>query len=196
MKTGNRITIILNNLECSGFIRSYSQPKRKNELLFQLLDSFTLFHFHFLHKNNFRGESFWTNSLNTSVHNTWAGLAFEILCLLHTKAIKKKLEVAGVQSMEYAWRSKTSEPTVQIDLILDRADNIINVCEIKYANMPYAITQEYEAKLREKVETFRQEISPRKAIHLLLLTTFGVKQNQYSGIMQNEVILDDLFAGD
>jgi AAA+ ATPase superfamily predicted ATPase len=196
MKSGNRITTILNNLKYSGFIRSYSQPKRKNEQLFQLLDSFTLFHFHFLHKNNFRDEKFWTNSLNTSTHNTWAGLSFEILCLLHTKAIKKKLEVAGVQSMEYAWRSKTSEPAVQIDLILDRADNIVNLCEIKYANMPYTITQEYEEKLREKIETFRLEISPRKAIHLLLLTTFGVKQNQYSGIVQNEVILDDLFTGD
>jgi hypothetical protein len=122
-------------------------------------------------------------------------LSFEILCLLHTKAIKKKLEVAGVQSMEYAWRSKILKPAVQIDLILDRADNIVNLCEIKYANMQYAITQEYEEKLREKIETFRQEVSPHKAIHLLLLTTFGVKQNQYSGIVQNEVILDDLFAG-
>jgi len=196
MKSGTHITTILNNLEYSGFIRSYSQPKRKNEKLFQLLDSFTLFYFHFLHKNNFRDENFWTNSLNTSTHNTWAGLSFEILCLLHTKAIKKKLKVAGVQSTEYAWRSKTSEPMVQIDLILDRADNIVNLCEIKYSNIQYAITQEYEKKLREKIETFRLEISPHKAIHLLLLTTFGVKQNKYSGIVQNDVILDDLFAGD
>jgi hypothetical protein len=72
---------------------------------------------------------------------------------------------------------------VQINLILDCADNIMNLCEIKHANMQYVITQKYEEKLREKIETFRQEISFRKAIHLLLLTTFGVKQNKYSGIV-------------
>ena len=193
MKSGNRITTILNNLEYSGFIRSYSQPKRQKEQVFQLIDSFTLFHFLFLHQNNFRDEKFWTNSLNTPLHNVWAGLSFEIICPLHTLEIKKKLEIAGVQSAEYAWRSKNTETTVQFDLILDRADNIVNLCEIKYANTQYAITKEYEEKLREKIETFRQEIAPRKAIHLLMLTTFGVKQNQYSCIVQNEVMLDDLF---
>ncbi|MDR0603251.1 MAG: AAA family ATPase [Bacteroidales bacterium] len=192
MKSGNHITTILNNLEYTGFIRSYAQPKRKREQLFQLIDSFTLFYFHFLHKNNFRDEKFWTNSLNTPKHNTWAGLSFEIVCLLHTHEIKKKLEILGVQSVEYAWRGKNSETAMQIDLILDRADNIVNLCEIKYANMKYIITKDYEEKLREKIETFRQEIMPRKAIHLLMLTTFGVKQNQYSGVVQNEIILDDL----
>ena len=193
IKSGNRITTILNNLEYSGFIRSYSQPKRQKEQLFQLIDSFTLFHFHFLHKNNFRDEKFWTNSLNTPIRNAWAGLSFEITCLLHTPEIKKKLEIAGVQSAEYAWRSKNSETAVQIDLILDRADNIVNLCEIKYANTQYTITKDYEEKLREKIEAFRQEVEPRKAIHLLMLTTFGLKQNQYSGIVQNEIALEDLF---
>ena len=193
MKSGNRATTILNDLEYSCFIRSYLQPKRKNEQIFQLLDAFTLFHFHFLHKKKLQDERFWTNSLHTSQHNTWAGLSFEITCLLHTREIKKKLEILGVQSAEYAWHSRNSEPDVQIDLLIDRADNIVNLCEIKYANTRYAITKNYEEKLREKMEAFRQEIAPRKAIHLLMLTTFGIKQNLYSGIVQNEVTLDDLF---
>ena len=194
MKSGNRITTILNNLEYSGFIRSYAQPKRKKEQIFQMLDPLTLFHFHFLHKKKSRDEQFWTNSLNTSQHNTWAGLSFEILCLLHTREIKKTLGILGVQSVEYAWHSRNSEPAVQIDLLIDRADNIVNLCEIKYANMQYAITKDYEENLREKIEVFRQEVAPRKAIHLLMLTTFGVKQNLYSGIMQNEITLDNLFT--
>ena len=193
MKSGNQLTTILNDLEYSGFIRSYSQPKRKHEQIFQIVDSFTLFHFHFLHKKKSQDEQFWTNSLNTSQHNTWAGLSFEIICLLHTRQIKKKLEILGVRSTEYAWLSRKSAPAVQIDLLIDRADNIVNLCEIKYANMPYAITKAYEEKLREKIEAFRQELTPRKAIHLLMLTTFGVQQNPYSGIVQNEVTLDDLF---
>ena len=86
------------------------------------------------------------------------------------------------------------EPAVQIDLLIDRADNIVNLCEIKYANMPYTITKDYEENLREKIEIFRQEVAPRKAIHLLMLTTFGIKQNLYSGMVQNEVTLDDLFG--
>ena len=193
MKSGKRITTILNDLEYSGFIRSYSQPKRKNEQIFQMLDSFTLFHFHFLHGKKTHDERFWTNSLNTSQQNTWAGLSFEIVCLMHTSEIKKKLEILGVQSVEYAWYSHSSESAIQIDLLIDRADNIVNLCEIKYSNIRYTITKDYEEKLREKIEAFRQEVVPRKAIHLLMLTTFGVKQNLYSGIVQNEVTLDDLF---
>jgi len=193
LNSGNRITTLLNNLEYCGFIRSYLQPKRKNDKIFQLIDPFTLFHFNFLHKEKSCDEHFWTNSLNTSLHNTWAGLSFEMLCLLHIREIKKKLEILGVQSAAYAWRSRQTDSAVQIDLLIDRADNIVNLCEMKYANMPYAITKDYEAQLRIKIESFRQEASPRKAIHLLLLTTFGVKQNQYSAIVQNEVTLDDLF---
>jgi AAA+ ATPase superfamily predicted ATPase len=194
MKSGNKITTILNNLEYSGFIRAYSQPTKKTEIIYQLIDSFTLFYFYCMHKNNFRDEKFWTNTINTATHNTWAGLSFEILCLLHVREIKKKLEVFGVPSSEYAWRSNKSEQNVQIDLLIDRADNIINLCEIKYSKLPYAITKDYEEKLREKIEVFRQEILPRKAIHLLMLTTFGVKKNKYSGIVQNEITLDDLYV--
>jgi AAA+ ATPase superfamily predicted ATPase len=199
MKSGKRITKILNDLENSGFIRAYSQPKIKKEQIFQLVDAFTLFHFHFLENNNFRDEKFWTNTINTAKHNSWAGLAFEIVCLLHVREIKKKMEILGVQSTEYAWRSrKTYENNLtkgaQIDLLIDRADNIVNVCEIKYSNLPYTIDKNYEEKLRTKIEVFRQETLPRKAIHLLMLTTFGVLQNKYYGIVQNEITIDDLFT--
>jgi AAA+ ATPase superfamily predicted ATPase len=200
MKSGNKITTILNNLEYSGFIRPYSQPtkksEKKTEVIYQLVDSFCLFYFRFMHNNNFRDDKFWTNTINTAPHNVWAGLSFEIIGLLHIKEIKRKLEVLGVQSSEYAWRSKQTEESkgVQIDLLLDRADNIVNVCEIKFSNTKYTITKTEDEKLRERIEAYRQEILPQKAIHLLMLTTFGVKQNKYSGIVQNEVTLEDLFA--
>jgi hypothetical protein len=147
-----------------------------------------------MHNNNFRDEKFWTNMINKPQHNNWTGLSFEIVCLLHIKEIKKKLEILGVQSSEFAWRSKNSKSAVQIDLILDRADNIVNICEIKYSNTKYTVTKDEDEKLRERIEAYRQELSPRKAIHLLMLTTFGVKQNKYSGIVQNEVTLDNLFV--
>ena len=194
MKSGNKVTTILNNLEYSGFIRSYSQPTKKTEVIYQLVDSFCLFYFQFMHENNFRDEKFWTNTINTPQHNNWTGLSFEIVCLLHVKEIKKKLQVFGVQSSEFAWRSKNENFNVQIDLLLDRADNIVNVCEIKYSKLPYIIDKDYEEKLRTKVEIFRQEVLPHKAIHLLMITTFGIKQNKYSGIVQNEITLDDLFV--
>ena len=104
-----------------------------------------------MHNNNFRDDKFWTNTINTTLHNAWAGLSFEIVCLLHIK-------------------------------------------EIKFSNTKYTITKTEDEKLRERIETYRQEILPQKAIHLLMLTTFGVKQNKYSGIVQNEVTLEDLFA--
>ena len=194
LQSGGRFSEILKNLESCGFIRRYSLPtKRKRDLLYQLLDAYTLFYFKYLEKFDEQDEHFWTNATNTPQHNAWAGYAFEILALLHINEIKRALGISGVQTAIFAWRSEFSEPAAQVDLVIDRKDGIINLCEIKFSKTQFAIEKSYEANLRHKIAAFQNETKTKKAVHLLMLTTFGLQKNTYFSIAQKEVVLDDLF---
>jgi AAA+ ATPase superfamily predicted ATPase len=195
IKSGSKITTILKNLEYCGFIRSYYALKKKERgRLYQLVDSYTLFFFNFLKGRTLVDDNYWTNSVNQPKHNSWAGYSFEILALQHLSEIKKCLGISGIQSGAYSWISEDQTKGCQIDLLIDRIDGIINLCEIKYSTEAYSISKEYEDNLRNKISVFRSETKTRKAIHLVMLTTFGVIQNRYSGLVQKEVLLDDLFA--
>ena len=195
ISTGGGLTAMLQNLESCCFIRSYTAfGKSKRDTLFQLIDSFTLFHFKYLANNDYKNTSFWTNSENTLQRNTWAGFAFEILALQHIDEIKNALGIAGIQSAVSTWRSnEDTKPAAQIDLIINRKDNIIDLCEIKFSKSRFTIDKEYDEKLREKLVSFMKENKIEKAVHLLMLTTYGVTKNKYYGTIQKEVILSDLF---
>jgi len=190
LSSGGGLTTVLKNLEYCGFIRSYNTfGKKKYERLYQLLDAYTLFYFKYLEKNEYNDTAYWTNSLNTPQHNTWEGYAFEILALQHIAEIKRALGISGIQSAVSAWKGGTA----QIDLIINRKDGIINLCEIKFSGKEFVIDKDYEANLRNKLFSFKEETKTKKAVHLLMLTTFGLTQNKYSGIVQKEITLDDLF---
>ena len=103
--------------------------------------------------------------------------------------MKQALGISGIQSSVSAWKNEN----VQIDLMINRKDGIIDLCEIKFAGKEFAIDKNYEANLRNKIFTFKEETKTRKAVHLLFLTTYGLEKNKYSGIAQKEIILDDLF---
>jgi hypothetical protein len=194
LQSGGTFSETLKNLESCGFIRRYSLPtKQKRHALYQLLDAYTLFYFKYLEKYNEQDEHFWTNTINSPQHNAWAGYAFEILALMHTNEIKRALGISGVQTAIFTWRSEHSKPLVQVDLVIDRKDGIINLCEIKFSGTQFAIDKKYEENLRNKIATFQTETKTRKAVHLLMLTTFGMKKNKYFSIAQNEIVLDDLF---
>jgi len=194
LQSGGTFSENLKNLENCDFIRRYSLPtKRKRDVLYQLLDAYTLFYFKYLEKFNEQDEHFWTNTANSPQHNAWAGYAFEILALRHTNEIKRALGISGVQTAIFAWRSEHSEPAAQVDLVIDRKDGIINLCEIKFSKTQFAINKGYEENLRNKIAAFQNETKTVKAVHLLMLTTFGLQKNKYFGIAQKEVVLDDLF---
>ena len=196
-------SLVLDELEQCGFIRQYEPFKRRpstsankrqnSDALYQLLDFYTLFYFQFIKNNSYQDEHFWTNSLNSPMHHTWCGLSFEKLCLVHLQQIKAALGIAGVQTMACTWRSHVSEKGAQIDLMIDRKDDTINICEIKYAQDQFEITKDYEANITNKLNAFRQESGTRKTLHLTFITTYGVKQNSYSNIVQSEITLDDIF---
>jgi len=112
---------------------------------------------------------------------------------LHIKEIKEALSIAGIQSLVSSWQSEKTIPGAQIDMIINRKDGIINLVEIKFTNSKYIITKSYEEVLKNKIAAFKTETKTRKAVHLLLLTTYGLSKNKYSDAVQKELILHDLF---
>ena len=191
IRDGEPLTKALNELEQCGFIRKYKNyTKEKNGFYFQLIDPFMLFCFHFI-KN--REHESWMAYLNTPGYFSWCGNAFEMVCLLHINQIKKALGISGIETVEYAWRSTKSKPGAQIDLLIDRKDGVINICEAKYTMMPFVIDATYEEALRNKMYSFIEETSCKKALHLTMISSNGLSHNSYSGIVQNEITGDDLF---
>ena len=187
----------IKNLEYSGFVRSFTTfGKNKNNLVYQLADYYTAFYYHFIHNNPGIDEHYWSNSLEDQKIKAWSGLTFEQVCMDHLPQIKKKLGISGILSSVSTWNKIADEesPGAQIDLIIDRKDKIINLCEIKFANDEYVITKDYDMKLRSKVETFRRSTKTKSMLHPTMITTYGVKQNKYSSYILRQVILDDLFS--
>jgi len=191
---GGGLTTILEELEQCHFIRSYNAYEKKTkEQIYQLVDFYSLFYITFIKNARQNEEHFWTNLVSNAKHHTWTGYAFEQVCMQHASQIRQKLGVSGVITYLAAWRSKKSKPAVQIDLLIDRKDGIINLCEMKYAEDKYIITKKIDENLRHKKSTFIREANVRKAVHITMVTTYGVKRNAYWGNIQSEVKMDDLF---
>ena len=198
-------SVVLEELEHCGFIRRYlpfeslpgkSEKRLNSNTLFQLVDFYSLFYFNFVRNNHFQDEHFWLVSINSPLYHTWSGFAFERVCLSHLAQIKKKLGISGVQTRACSWRSMQGAPGAQIDLLVDRKDETVNVCEMKYASEEFEITKEYAGKLNNKLSAFVKETGTRKSLLLTLVTSYGVKPNCYSGIVQAEVRMDDLFEAE
>lgn len=200
------LTDILNDLEWCGFIRGYSMiGKQVKGEIFQLTDHYTLFYYEFI-KGKHHGKNYWQLMEGKPQYNNWCGRAFERVCLWHTDQIKQKLGISGVLTNEYAWRyvvpkSKKSaenasvkDEGIQIDLLIDRNDDIIDLCEMKYSSGKYAISEAYMEKLDRRKDVFREVTKTRKALHTVFVTTEGIVQNAYAGEVQNEVRLEDLFC--
>ncbi len=195
--TTGKLSETLKTLEASGFIRSYrSYGVKKKNTIYQLTDPFTLFHFRFLETPS-TDEHFWSSTLSSPAQATWRGLAFERLCLLHLPQVRRALGIGSIHVEAYGWSFKgddTYPDGVQIDLVLERADNVINICEMKYSANAFAIDKTYDSVLCRKIATFAGVTGTRKALHLTLVTANGLLRNQYSAKVQSEVVLSDLFT--
>lgn len=197
IQTGGRLTALLNDLVGCDFIRPYyvrlQRRVSKRDCFYALSDLFSLFHLHFMKKQS-NNAQFWQQHLNTPVMNTWQGLAFEQVVMQHVEQVRNALGISGIAVEYYAWRSRTTEPKSQIDLILDRADRIVNLCEIKYTSGPYAISKEEESKLLQRKQNFRLETATKQGILLTMITPYGVSNTSHNANVASEVTLDDLFA--
>ena len=192
---GGNLTRILLELEECGFIRRYKPfgRGRKNGALYHLTDPFVAFHLTFIRKIG--SENYWSSYTDNAGHRAWSGYAFEQVCLAHVEQIRKALGISGVLTDASSWISRSAENAAQIDLVIDRGDRVINLCEIKFAKGPFEIDRAYDLALRGKIESFRSETKTRKALHLTMITTYGVKKGKYAGVVQSEVIMDDLIDG-
>jgi len=191
---GGSLTKILKDLSISGFIREYkAYGRKKRDSLYQLIDFFSLFDIRFRAKREEHASDYWLRFSSTSGHSTWAGLSYEKLALLHLPQIRKKLGIAGVLTSAFSWRGEYEGTGAQVDLVIDRNDNIINLCEIKFSSGPYQIDKKYHESMRNKRAAFANSTRTRKAVQTTMITTFGLKRNAYSAEIVSEVELDDLF---
>jgi uncharacterized protein len=188
-------TKAIDELETSGFIRKYTPfNKKAKESIYQLTDLYSLFYLRFIKDNKLASENFWINALDTPLYRTWNGYSFEMVCLLHSHQIKRKLGIHGMQSTEGSWRSKDAKKGAQIDLVIDRKDETVNICEMKFSINPFVIDKKYAENLRNKIGTFRSETKTKKAVMLTLITTYGLEENENSqGLVQNDLTMDCLF---
>jgi hypothetical protein len=191
---GGSLTKILRDLAISGFIREYkAYGQKKRDSLYQLIDFFSMFDIRFREKHDEHMGDYWLRFSSTSAHSAWSGFAFEKLCLLHIRQIRKKLGISGVLTSVSSWRGKGDDAGAQVDLIIDRDDNIINLCEIKYSSGQFQIDKKQDESLRNKRTAFINSTHTRKAAQTTMITTFGLKRNAYSAQIFSEVMLDDLF---
>lgn len=195
---GRALTAILRNLERCDFILKYSQLGNKTkDAIYRLSDFYTLFYLKYVHANNSLDEQWWSKHFLTHSVEAWQGQTFELVCLLHTDAIKQKLGIAGIATDIASWRytpmKDSTEKGAQVDMVISRADRVINLCEIKFAVGKYQITKTYSDYLRDRVELFKAKSKTKYSVVQTLVTTYGVADGINSAIVQQEVTLEDLF---
>lgn len=191
--TGGSLTRMIRDLEVSGFLQvsdPYNNKKKNSQI--RLIDEFSIFYLKFIHGNK---TLQWQAITTTQAFKAWQGFSFENLCLKHIQQIKNKLGIRAVITKEHSYSKKGTEDKkgTQIDLIIDRNDQIVNLCEIKFYNKPFSINKNYKENLLHKYDSLQQVVDASKSIHLTLISSYGLKKNKYSSMIQEEVTLNDLF---
>ncbi|MEE3447214.1 MAG: ATP-binding protein [Bacteroidales bacterium] len=193
LNSGGGLTEILRGLQASNFIIQYTDfGGSKREVYYKLSDLFSLFYLYFSKFHKVNSPTFWADNLNSPQLNAWRGLAFEQVCFVHQEQIKRALGISGVNTNIMPWRN-SGENGVQIDMVIDRDDRVVNICEMKFSSGEFSIDRDYDMKLRRKVQIFTEKLKVRKNPHLTVITTFGLQKNEYSGHIQKCITADDLF---
>ncbi len=194
IQDGGTLTQSLNALIVSDFIVKYVPFGRGNREHYKLTDPFCLFYLYFMDRNRNPEETFWQQNSSSQQVVSWRGYAFENVCFNHISQIKQKLGISGVVTTHSAWSKRgDDEKGTQIDLLITRKDNVVNMCEIKYYSDNFTVEKEYHRVLLYRQELLSKEVSPKFSIHNTLITTFGLNYNEYSGIFSNVITIDDLF---
>ncbi len=201
---GGTATEVLQELEEAGFIMSIASfGKRTKERQWRLMDEYSLFYLTWIEEmqgNVLRSvdPEYWNKLHGTALWHAWAGHAFENVCLKHCGKIKEALGLGGVTTKESHWQyvppKRSKVDGAEIDLVIDRADNCINLCEIKFCDKEFVITKAYAKDLERKKQVFQRETGTRKTIFLTMITPFGVVENEhYLGLVDQQLTLDALF---
>ena len=169
---------------------------KKKDAIYKLTDLYSLFYLKFIKHNKGTGNKIWEQLSKQSTFTAWSGYAFENICTLHIPQIKSALGISGVYTKHSSWKFKGDDvlPGAQIDMVIDRADQIIHLCEAKFTKENYALNNDYSARLRLKKTIFKQATETKKAVFTTLLTTYPALQNKYYlEEIDSEITMDKLF---
>lgn len=199
LPTGGRATATLEELLEAGFIaRMEPWGKAKKDSVFRITDEYSLFYLKWIERRRMLGSGTWLKLSKSPAWRAWSGYAFESVCFRHLPQLKQAMGISGVETTHASWicRAKDeSDQGAQVDLLIDRTDSVINLCEMKFCDAPFVIDKSYAAELRTKLDTFRRNSRTRKAVMMTMVTPFGVRQNEYhSELLAHDFAADILFG--
>lgn len=197
LQTGGGTTQVLEELCESGFIEAYIPfGKHSKDAVYKLIDEYSLFYVKFMANGKINGRGSWTTFASSQSRVSWCGIAFESICLKHILQLKQALGIAGVHTEHYVWRhsSQGHDTGAQIDLLIDRQDQCINVCEMKFSRTEFELSKKNAIELQNKLDIFLGKTKTRKSLFLTMVSTHGIKNmKSYPGLVQSEITMDDLF---
>ena len=181
-------------VDCGYIIEYKKKYEEYNPLYVQLIDPFLLFHYHYLSKEK-RIDSFDDLISDIGTYDNWRGQAFEILCFNNTQSIKTALGISGVKTECYPWYNTEDDKNnrAQIDMVIERADNITDLCEIKYTNRPFEIDASYEQQLLRKRDIFKKKTGTSHALKMIMISAKGLAGTAYTTYISDVITLGDLF---
>jgi hypothetical protein len=187
LSSGGQFSKSMNELIESGFVEKYqSYNNSRKTTLYRIFDEFCLFHLQFIEK--FKGNS-WKQLFTKKEYASWSGYAFEMICFKHIESIKKALLCDQINSKNYSW----SNTNAQVDLVIDRDDNMVNLCELKFYNSVFSLDADYAAILRNKETQFRKDTGTKKGISTIMLTTWGIQGKHATGLVTKSLTQASLF---
>jgi AAA+ ATPase superfamily predicted ATPase len=196
LTSGGRVSELLDELIESGFVSTWlPYDKKSKDSIFKLTDEYSHFYIKFMENSRSQGTGTWLKFSDGQSWKSWSGVAFERVCLKHIPQMKKALGITVIYTEESAWRYISKKGNgAQIDLLIDRRDFVIHICEMKYSASSFTIDKKYAGELENKEEVFREQTKTKKPLFITMVTTFGVKDNEYaSRLVKNSIKMDALF---
>ncbi len=192
--SGGTLTKTLLELEESGFIEKYVPYRGTKDSVYRLTDEYSMFYIKYIEKTRPSNRGVWIKLHGQQSYRIWSGFSFETICIKHVEQIKEGLKISGINAVHGSWIEKNTQNSAQIDLLIDRDDNVINLCEMKFYNTEYTIDKKYAKEIAKKINTFSSSTKTKKSVFVTFITSYGLITNQYSSqYVQSELTMDHLF---
>ncbi|OFX28571.1 MAG: hypothetical protein A2X08_07245 [Bacteroidetes bacterium GWA2_32_17] len=194
LKSGGTLSKTLTELEESGFIEKYLPYKGNKDSVYRLTDEYSLFYIKYIENIKPSNKGIWIKMYGQQSYKIWSGFSFETICIKHVEQIKEGLKISGINSLQGSWIEKNKKNNAQIDLLIDRDDNIINICEMKFYNTGFILDKKYANEIAKKVDAFSLSTKTKKNVFVTFITSYGLISNKYSKQhVQSELTINHLF---
>jgi uncharacterized protein len=198
LSSGGTLTTKLKDLEDAAFIKSFMPLGHKRQgKYFKVIDEYCYFYLQWIEpiKNelslDYSENQQWMNIAGTAKYYSWQGYAFELVCYKHLNLIRKSLDIhqgVTISSWRYLPKKLEVKKGAQIDLLFDRKDGVVTLCEIKYTEKPFAIDKTYSENIKQKIMTYREQTRTKKHINVAFISANGLKDNNYSQELVDQVV--------